>query len=59
MKTDEFISTHLHLKSILYSFFDAWGLPPGEHYSKRPNHGQEHSWRAEVQSKKKYIQQFG
>ena len=39
-------------------FFDAWGLPPGEHYSKRPNHRQERSWRAEVQSKKKYIQQI-
>ena len=39
-------------------FFYAWGLPPGEHYSKRPNHGQERSWRAEVQSKKKYIQQI-
>ena len=39
-------------------FFDAWGLPPGEHYSKRPNHGQERSWRAEVESKKKYIQQI-
>ena len=39
-------------------FFYAWGLPPGEHYSKRPNHGQERSWRAEVQSKKKYIQQL-
>ena len=38
-------------------FFDAWGLPPGEHYSKRPNQGQERSWRAEVQSNKKYIQQ--
>ena len=31
-------------------FFDAWGLPAGEHYSKRPNHGQERSWRADVQS---------
>ena len=41
-----------------YGFFDAWGLPPGEHYSKRANHGQERSWRAEVQIKKKYIQQM-
>ena len=39
-------------------FFYAWGLPPDEHYSKRPNHGQERSWRAEVESKKKYIQQI-
>ena len=43
---------------MCFFFFYAWGLPPGEHYSKRPNHGQERSWRAEVQSKKKYIQQI-
>ena len=30
----------LFSKSLWY-FFDAWGLPPGEHYSKRP---QERSW---------------
>ena len=35
-------------------FFYAWGLPPGEHYSKRPHHGQERAWRADVQSKKNY-----
>ena len=40
------------------AFFDALGLSAGEHYSKRPNHRQERSWRAEVQSKKKYIQQI-
>ena len=39
-------------------FFDAWGLPPGKHYSKRPKHGQGRSWRAEVQSKKRYMQQI-
>ena len=61
----QFTHFHCHLASPYHrleaprdSFFDAWGLPPGKHYSKRPNHGQERSWRAEVQSKKKYIQQL-
>ena len=48
--------TEFHKCYAIGFLFYAWGLPPGEHYSKRPNHGQECSWRAEVQSKKKYIQ---
>ena len=24
---------------VLFFFFDGWGLPPGEHKSKRPTHG--------------------
>ena len=47
------ISTSVYLHA---SFLMHGGCPPGEHYSKRPNHGKERSWR--VQSKKKYIQQI-
>ena len=44
-----------HSAFLAQLFFDAWGFPPGEHYSKRANHGQERSWRAEVKSKRKYV----
>ena len=58
LQSENFLSSYAILVHKPLHFFYAWGVPPGEHYSKRLNHGQERSCRAEVQSKKKYIQQI-